>query len=345
MDTDPLTVVNIENGVPDENDIWQAHIQEESANTNTDDTAFCIKTEGSYPNDIASNNGTIDIDDDTTFVVSNPQTVDDFIIYELNEMDCRVLGKNSKFRVNPTGRFPRKRPKVSDISQRSFRLDKGPILKKREQAAPRTTNTTSGLIRIMSSERNDNLTSTNDFHYNNEHMATQKLTVLPSRQISENHCAMTIKEVTSSATIDGSVTKKKGTSFKQKFPKIKEFWEMSDTVTTKVPRNPETLVLKNNKSPIKICTKPAKKPLASYSELEKRCDCHIYPVKGAEAYTTFELKDFFEEMFEKTRKLSIERRQMVKMELLKAVCRAEEDVEAGNFCEKCYTILAQSKNN
>ncbi|XP_054733004.1 uncharacterized protein LOC129240949 isoform X2 [Anastrepha obliqua] len=339
MDTDPLTVVNIENGVPDENDIWQAHIQE-------DDAAVCIRTEGSYPNDIASNNGTTDIDDDTTFVVSNPQTVDDFIIYELNEMDCRVLGKNSKFRVNPTGRFPRKRPKITDISQRSFRLDKGPILKKREQAAPRTTNTPSGLIRIMPSERNDHLTSTNDFHYNNEHMATQKLTVLPSRQISENHCVTTIKQVTSSATIKGSVTKEKGTSFQQKFPKIKEFWEMSDTVTTKVPPNPETLVLKKNKiSPIKICTKPAKKPLVSYSELEKRCDCNIYPVKGAEVYTKFELKDFFEEMFEKTRKLSIERRQMVKMELLKAVCRAEEDVEAGNFCEKCYTILAQSKNN
>ncbi|XP_049318183.1 uncharacterized protein LOC105224433 isoform X2 [Bactrocera dorsalis] len=85
------------------------------------------------------------------------------------------------------------------------------------------------------------------------------------------------------------------------------------------------------------------KMLTNFSEGTSKCACHLNPMKNVDVHSNLELKDFFERMFEETRKLKLEDRQTIKTELLKAVSQAQEDVEAGKFCEKCYTMLAQPK--
>uniref|UniRef100_A0A0A1WMX3 Uncharacterized protein n=1 Tax=Zeugodacus cucurbitae TaxID=28588 RepID=A0A0A1WMX3_ZEUCU len=93
----------------------------------------------------------------------------------------------------------------------------------------------------------------------------------------------------------------------------------------------------------KVHDTPIRKVITSFDEVTNKCTCRLNPMKNVDMFSNLELKDFFERMFEEARKLKIEARQTVKTELLKAVSQAEEDVEAGKFCEKCYTIRAQPK--
>lgn len=122
------------------------------------------------------------------------------------------------------------------------------------------------------------------------------------------------------------------------FPKIHNFLEIAGTSTSKQKTSNVRKVASPN-----INGNPIGKVITSFSEETSKCACHLNPMKNVDIHSNLELKDFFEIMFDATCKLKIESRQTVKTELLKAISQAEEDVEAGKFCEKCYTMLAQSK--
>ncbi|XP_014103007.2 uncharacterized protein [Bactrocera oleae] len=121
-------------------------------------------------------------------------------------------------------------------------------------------------------------------------------------------------------------------------PKTQHFVEIPGTSSSKQKASSGRKV-----TAIKISGTPNGKVITTFSEATRKCACHLNPMKNVDVHSNLELKDFFETMFEETRKLKIEDRQAVKTELLKAVSQAEEDVEAGKFCEKCYTMFAQSK--
>ncbi|XP_039963317.1 uncharacterized protein LOC120776599 isoform X1 [Bactrocera tryoni] len=129
-----------------------------------------------------------------------------------------------------------------------------------------------------------------------------------------------------------------GTTTNRLIPKTPYFLEIPGTssLLQKASSGRKVASLKINKT-------PHAKILTNFSEGTSKCACHSNPMKNVDVHSNLELKDFFERMFEETRKLKLEDRQTIKTELLKAVSQAQEDVEAGKFCERCYTMLAQPK--
>ncbi|XP_067642587.1 proteoglycan 4-like isoform X2 [Eurosta solidaginis] len=80
---------------------------------------------------------------------------------------------------------------------------------------------------------------------------------------------------------------------------------------------------------------------SNITNVNLKCECFRESTdKTSDLYTKLDLKDFFGKMFEETRKLSFQKRKTIKAELLKAVCKAEEDAEAGMLCANCYTVTS-----
>ncbi|XP_018786195.1 PREDICTED: uncharacterized protein LOC108967323 isoform X1 [Bactrocera latifrons] len=139
-------------------------------------------------------------------------------------------------------------------------------------------------------------------------------------------------------TTISNISTTNGIKTKRLIPKTPYFVEIPGTssLLQKASSRRKVASLKINKT-------PNAKILTNFSEETSKCACHLNPMKNVDVHSNLELKDFFERMFEETRKLKLEDRQTIKTELLKAVSQAQEDVEAGKFCERCYTMLAQPK--
>lgn len=97
---------------------------------------------------------------------------------------------------------------------------------------------------------------------------------------------------------------------------------------------------------------PPKLPQSSFTQLKQttkatteglkvKCHCQLTNSTTNKTATTTSdlenLKSFFEQMFDETRRLSRQDQREVKMMLLEAVSEAEEHFEAGRNCEKCCT--------
>ncbi|XP_036347922.1 uncharacterized protein LOC118757305 [Rhagoletis pomonella] len=271
-------VIEIENCDSDDADAMLAQIKKELADGSAPVTpekenielSVCTKSEKDEPDSTYNIIESIDIDDASPLVAS--QTVDKFIIYELDQdnfkndvpamlekpqsAEIEAYQKPAK-EINEFNAAKRHFPNLNDISKTTSPMD-NPLLEINDIAL----NDAQDIISLVSSDE-DEVNVTNGY---------------PIRK-----------------------------------------------------SNTDTTTLSNSKN-----AKSKKRKHTDVEADEKNDTVKNYHHISTDVFTQLELKDFFERAFEETRKLSIRRRQIIKMWLFKAVCKAQEDVEAKKFCAPCY---------